>query len=80
MSCASTSISPAAPGSDHLILVDRAGVRRIDCDNVELSYGPDLVRDIRDRTETAMPQARCFAAMELALKAQALAEKDLAGR
>jgi len=69
-----------APGSDHLILVDRAGVRRIDCDNVELSYGTDLVRDIRDRTETAMPQARCFAAMELALKAQALAEKDLAGR
>ena len=41
-----------------------------------LTYGPDLVRDIRDRTETAMPQERCFKAMELALKAQALAENE----
>ena len=35
-----------------------------------------LVRDILRRTETAMPQARCFKAMELALKAQALAEES----
>jgi predicted dehydrogenase len=62
------------PGIDHLFLADRKGVRRIDCSDVALTYGADLVRDILDRTETAMPQARCFKAMELALTAQALAE------
>jgi hypothetical protein len=30
---------------------------------------------VRDRTETAMPQERCFKAMELALTAQAMAER-----
>ena len=68
-------IDPAgAPGADHLLLVDRHGVRRIDCAGVALPYGRQLLADIRQRTETAMPQARCFKAMELALKAQALAE------
>ena len=62
------------PGGDHLFLIDRKGVRRIDCSDVELPYGRELVADIRDRTETAIPQARCFKAMELALTAQAMAE------
>ncbi|MBV9589922.1 MAG: Gfo/Idh/MocA family oxidoreductase [Hyphomicrobiales bacterium] len=62
------------PGGDHLFLVDRKGVRRIDCGDVDLPYGRQLLADIRDRTETAMPQARCFNAMELALTAQAMAE------
>jgi predicted dehydrogenase len=62
------------PGGDHLFLVDRKGVHRIDCTDVELPYGRQLLADIRDRSETAMPQARCFKAMELALTAQAMAE------
>jgi predicted dehydrogenase len=61
-------------GKDHLFLVDRKGTQRIDCSNVELPYGSALLADIRDRTETAMPQARCFNAMRLALSAQAMAE------
>lgn len=65
-------------GSDHLLLVDRTGPRHIDCRGTPLPYGAQLLADIRDRTETAMPQARCFKAMELALKAQALAETTLA--
>jgi predicted dehydrogenase len=65
-----------APGGDHLFLVDKKGVRRIDCADVELPYGRQLVADIVNRTETAMPQARCFGAAELALKAQALAERS----
>jgi len=64
------------PGADHLLLVDRESVQRIDCSAVELPYGRQLVQDILQRTETAMPQARCFTAMELALKAQALAEES----
>src|SRR5271167_1925947 len=63
------------PGADHLLLVDRKGVHRIDCSTVELPYGRHLVQDILQRTEKAMPQARCFKAMELALRAQALAER-----
>jgi len=62
------------PGTDHLFLTDRKGVTYIDCSDTPLPYGDQLVSDIRNRTETAMPQARCFAAMEIALKAQALAE------
>jgi len=50
-------------------------VRRIDCSDVELPYGRQLVSDILNRTETAMPQARCFGATELALTAQAMAER-----
>lgn len=68
-------IDPAgAPGTDHLLLADHKGVHRMDCSGVALFYGRRLLADIRHRTETAMPQARCFKAMELALKAQALAE------
>jgi hypothetical protein len=62
------------PGTDHLLLVDRKGVHRIDCSAVELPYGQQLIRDVLDRTETAMPQERCLQAMELALTAQAMAE------
>jgi predicted dehydrogenase len=62
-------------GKDHLFLVDRKGTRRIDCSDVDLPYGGALLADIRDRTETAMPQARCFMAMELALTGQAMAER-----
>jgi predicted dehydrogenase len=64
-----------APGIDHLLLVDGKGVKRIDCSAVELPYGRDLLHDVRARTQTAMPQARCFKAMELALTAQAMAER-----
>ncbi|MFC0409600.1 Gfo/Idh/MocA family protein [Roseomonas elaeocarpi] len=64
------------PGTDHLLLVDRKGVHRIDCSGVELPFGHQLAADIRDRTETAMTQAHCFKAMELALAAQEMAERN----
>jgi hypothetical protein len=61
------------PGGNHLFITDGDGVRYIDCDDVELPYGPRLVDDVLDRTETAMSQAHCFLATELALTAQARA-------
>ncbi len=61
-------------GTDHLFLADHHGVQRIDCTHVDLPYGRQLIHDVLHRTETAMPQARCFKAAEIALKAQALAE------
>ncbi|WP_018238394.1 Gfo/Idh/MocA family protein [Ensifer sp. BR816] len=63
-------------GGNHLFLADRNGVEHIDCSGIELPFGHQLVADIRDRTETAMTQERCFKAMELALSAQAIAEQN----
>jgi predicted dehydrogenase len=62
------------PGANHLFLVDQKGVQRIDASNTPLPYGPQLVDDVLNRTETAMTQAHCFLATELALKAQAQAQ------
>jgi predicted dehydrogenase len=63
------------PGSDHLFLVDQKGTQYIDCKQVELPFGRQLLDDIRNRTETAIPQAHVFRAMELALQAQAKASR-----
>ena len=63
------------PGKDHLFLVDGKGTHYIDCADQELFYGKALIADVLNRTETAMPQARCYKAMELALTAQQMAER-----
>ena len=57
-------------GANHLFLVDHKEARYIDCDEVDLPYGPAFVQDILNRTETAMTQEHCFLATELALKAE----------
>ena len=62
------------PGGNHLFLVDGKETRYIDCKDVELPFGPRLVSDIVNRTETAMPQAHTFLTMELVLKAQKQAQ------
>jgi len=62
-------------GGNHLFLVDQKGTRYIDCTDVDLPYGRQLVDDVLNRTETAMSQEHCFLATELALKAQAKADK-----
>ncbi|WP_026463912.1 Gfo/Idh/MocA family protein [Adhaeribacter aquaticus] len=62
-------------GGNHLFLTDQKETRYVDCSKVELPYGQQLVDDIVNRTETAMTQEHCFLATELALKAQAQAQK-----
>ena len=57
-------------GPDHLFLVDGDGIRHVDCSGVDLPYGPRIVDDVLNRTETAMTQDHCFLATELALRAQ----------
>jgi predicted dehydrogenase len=61
------------PGGNHLFLVDHRGMHYINCQDEDLPYGRQLIYDIIHRTETAMPQAHCFLASELAIKAQAMA-------
>jgi len=62
-------------GESHLFLVDQKETRYIDCRDVALPYGTELVSDVLNRTETAMTQAHCFLATELILKAQAQAQR-----
>ena len=57
-------------GGDHLYIVDSDGVRQIDCADVPLPYGAQLMADILGRTQTAMRQDRWFQVSELALLAQ----------
>jgi predicted dehydrogenase len=61
------------PGASHLFLVDGKSARHVDAAAGDLPYGRQLVADIIDRTETAMSQAHCFLACQLALEAQAKA-------
>ncbi|PYQ09525.1 MAG: oxidoreductase [Acidobacteria bacterium] len=58
------------PGGSHLFVVDQKETRYVDCSRVALPYGEHLVDDVLNRTETALPQAHCLLAMELALTAE----------
>jgi len=60
-------------GKDHLFLVDNSGVRYIDCSREPLEYFAAFLKDVRDRTETALPQHHVFEVCRLALEAQAKA-------
>lgn len=62
-------------GTNHLFVVDQQGARVVDCSEVPLPYGSQLIDDVLNRTETAMSQARCFLASELTMRAQARAKK-----
>jgi len=63
------------PGANHLFLVTQQGKEYINCSDVELTYGKALAYDVIHRTQTAMPQAHCFLALELALQAQSQATR-----
>jgi len=63
------------PGGEHLFLVDQKGTQYIDCKDVPLPYGGQLIDDILNRTETAMTQEHSFLAMELAIKAENMAHR-----
>ena len=50
-------------------------VKYIDCSDVKLPYFRNLINDVLNRTETACSQELTYLSMELAIKAQILAEK-----
>lgn len=64
-------------GQDHLFLVDEHGAHYIECQDGSLPFASQFISDVLHRTETATPQAHCFLACELALKAQAIAARLL---
>ncbi|PYQ18681.1 MAG: oxidoreductase, partial [Acidobacteria bacterium] len=63
------------PGGDHLFLVDQKQTSYVECKDQPLPYGEQLVSDVLDRTETAVPQEHVFLAMQLALEAEKKAQR-----
>lgn len=66
-----------ADGTDHLFLVNGDRCEKIDCSDAGKPFFGRFADDIRQRTETAVPQAHTFKSMELAIKAQMMAEGRL---
>lgn len=58
------------PGDNHLFLVNQTGQQYIDCKDVPLTFGEQVIHDILKRTETAISQEHCFTVCELTLKAE----------
>lgn len=63
-----------AEGTDHLILVNADTCKKVHAADAGLPYFSRLAEDIQNRTDTAMEQAHCFTVMDLALRAQEMAE------
>jgi predicted dehydrogenase len=64
------------PGGNHVFLADHKAVQYFDCRDVTLPYGERLVNDVLNRTSTADDQTRTFLAMELAIRAEAIARRQ----
>jgi len=62
-------------GTDHVILVNGNRCEKIDASGAGLPYFARLAHDIKYRSETAMGQDHCFKVMELALRAQQMADE-----
>jgi predicted dehydrogenase len=60
---------------NHLYYANNEEVKHIDCRDVKLPYFRNLINDVLNRSETACSQELTYLTMELAIKAQELAEK-----
>ncbi|MDA9643640.1 Gfo/Idh/MocA family oxidoreductase [Candidatus Pelagibacter sp.] len=60
---------------NHLIYANNEEVKYIDCSDIKLPYFRNLIKDVLNRTETACSQELTYLSMELAIKAQEVAEK-----
>ena len=60
---------------NHLYYANNEEVKHIDCSDVKLPYFRNLINDVLNRTESACSQQLTYLTMELAIKAQEIAEK-----
>jgi plasmid stabilization system protein ParE len=60
---------------NHLYYANNEEVKHLDCRDVMLPYFGNLINDVLNRTETACSQELTYLTMELAIKAQEIAEK-----
>jgi predicted dehydrogenase len=63
------------PGAEHLFLVNKDGAQFVDTGDVPLTFAARFLADVRNRTETAIPQSRSFLATRLATEAQLSARR-----
>lgn len=63
------------PGTDHLLLANHEGTRYLHCEGRPLDFFAQLVRDVQERTATAMSLDHALLVTRLALDADALARK-----
>lgn len=64
-----TNVAVSETGNN-LFIVDKHQARYIDCNHVNLPFGPQFVSDIVNRTHVAQDQDQCLLAAELSIKAQ----------
>lgn len=64
-------------GADHLLLVDGRETRHFDCSADPLPFAAQLVRDLRERSETAMSASHALRVSELAIVAQERAKQPI---
>jgi predicted dehydrogenase len=69
-----TDIASGNKGGNQLYMANNKQMLHIDCNNQELPFGRLFIDDLLNRTDTAMSQAHCFLATQLALTAQKLAK------
>ena len=69
-----TDLAKSTSGN-HLIYANNEEVKHIDCSDIKLPYFRNLINDVLNRTETACSQELTYLTMELAIKAQEIAEK-----
>ncbi len=60
---------------NHLYYANNQEVKHIDCRDVKLPYFRNLINDVLNRSETACSQELTYLTMEIAIKAQELAEE-----
>lgn len=58
------------PQGNNLYVVDEKQARYIDCNNLDLPFGPQFVADIINRTHIAQDQEQALLAAELSIQAQ----------
>ena len=67
-------------GTDHMFIANRTTTRYVDCSKLPVTYYRNFLRDMAERTETAMPQQLTFNVCRLALQAQAQATRYTAAK
>lgn len=62
-------------GAEHVFVVDQRGTRYVDASDRETEFAPRLVRDVLERTESAVSTDHSLRVTRLAIEAEALATR-----
>jgi predicted dehydrogenase len=70
-------VATTMTGGNHLYIVDKKQARYIDCNQVDLPFGPQFVGDIVNRTHESQDQEQALLAAELVLEAEKKATRPI---